>query len=67
MMHVRNSVFHPWMLDPNMTHGDVVFDGRPFDHVLVSSLLHDIIVKQTPKDYMASLGEWTILRAFQLC
>lgn len=31
-----------WMLDPNMTCGDVAHNGKPFDFVLTSTMLHQL-------------------------
>ena len=57
LMNAESPLFHPWMLDANMTRGEVVYDGRPFDHVLVASLLHDITRLPSPKDYREVVGE----------
>ena len=56
-MHADAPLFRPWMLDANLTRGDVVYDGRPFDHVLVASLLHDVTRLPTPRDYVHVVGE----------
>ena len=36
-------LFAPWMLNRSMTGGEVVFDGVPFDTVVTTSLLHQVV------------------------